>query len=113
MNDNWGIGFSTVIDVQGFNYRTRNIDKFRAEFPTSQQSAPRRRARERRAAFTLMTRSTVTWLLTAKTAWKKHGRGGPYYATNPFTSGGFVWTGFDYRGEPTRTGGRASIRISG
>ena len=24
-----------------------------------------------------------------------------YFATRPWLSGGFVWTGFDYRGEPT------------
>ena len=25
----------------------------------------------------------------------------PYYAARPWLSGGFAWTGFDYRGEPT------------
>ena len=29
------------------------------------------------------------------------GTGGRIYAAHPFVSGGFVWTGFDYRGEPT------------
>ena len=27
-----------------------------------------------------------------------------YYDTRPFVSGSFVWTGFDYRGEPTPFG---------
>ena len=33
MNGGWGVGFSTVIDVQGFNYRTPGIEKFHADFP--------------------------------------------------------------------------------
>src|SRR6202012_5736262 len=34
MNGGWGEGLTEVIDVQGFNYRTKNIDGFRASFPT-------------------------------------------------------------------------------
>jgi beta-galactosidase len=33
MNNGWGYGISTVIDVQGFNYHSRGIDEFRAKFP--------------------------------------------------------------------------------
>ena len=34
------------------------------------------------------------WSSTAETWWTIH-------AARPFVAGGFVWTGFDYRGEPT------------
>jgi beta-galactosidase len=101
MNGNWGIGFSTVIDVQGFNYRTRNIDKFRSEFP----------AKPAIGTETASTRTTRGIYLDDKTNGyvAAYGENGvekpwtwwPYYAAHPFTSGGFVWTGFDYRGEPT------------
>jgi len=101
MNGNWGIGFSTVIDVQGFNYRTRNIDKFRSEFPDKPTIGTE----------TASTRTTRGIYLDDKTNGyvAAYGENGvekawtwwPYYAAHPFTSGGFVWTGFDYRGEPT------------
>jgi beta-galactosidase len=101
MNGNWGIGFSTVIDVQGFNYRTRNIDKFHADFPSKLTIGTE----------TASTRTTRGIYLDDKSAGyvAAYGENGvekawtwwPYYAAHPFTSGGFVWTGFDYRGEPT------------
>lgn len=101
MNGNWGIGFSTVIDVQGFNYRTRNIDKFRAEFPSKPaigtETASTRTTRgiyvdEKKSGY--VAAYGENGVEKAWTWW-------PYYAAHPFASGGFVWTGFDYRGEPT------------
>jgi beta-galactosidase len=101
MNGGWGIGFSKAIDVQGFNYRTRNIDKFRAAFPNKPtigtETASTRTTRgiyaddKQRGYVAAYGENGVE---KAWTWW-------PYYATHPFTSGGFVWTGFDYRGEPT------------
>lgn len=41
--------------------------------------------------------SAPEWAQTAET-WMS------YFATRPWLSGGFVWTGFDYRGEPTPYG---------
>ena len=101
MNGAWGYGISTVIDVQGFNYRTHLIDGFRATFPKKltigTETASTRTTRGiyaddkvhgfQAAYGTNGTERAEQW-------W-------PYYATHPFTSGGFVWTGFDYRGEPT------------
>jgi beta-galactosidase len=37
------------------------------------------------------------WAQTAETSW-------PPQADNPFVEGGFAWTGFDYKGEPTPFG---------
>jgi beta-galactosidase len=101
MNGGWGYGISTVIDVQGFNYRTHLIDGFRAKFPNKLTIGTE----------TGSTRTTRGIYADDKTncfqnAYGTNGteraeRWWPYYATNLFTSGGFVWTGFDYRGEPT------------
>jgi beta-galactosidase len=101
MNGGWGEGFTKVIDVQGFNYRTRNIDKFRAEFPTKLDIGTE----------TASTRTTRGIYADDKPRGyvAAYGENGvekawtwwSYYAAHPFTSGGFVWTGFDYRGEPT------------
>jgi beta-galactosidase len=101
MNGGWGAGFSRVIDVQGFNYHTRNIDKFREEFPT----------RPTIGTETASTRTTRGIYADDKQHGyvAAYGENGvekawtwwPYFAAHPFTSGGFVWTGFDYRGEPT------------
>jgi beta-galactosidase len=101
MNGGWGDGFSKVIDVQGFNYRTRNIDKFRAEFPNKPcigtETASTRTTRG------IYGDDKVHGYVAAygENATEKPWTWWPYYATHPFTSGGFVWTGFDYRGEPT------------
>ncbi len=101
MNGGWGGGLTEVIDVQGFNYRTKNIDAFRTNFPTKlaigTETASTRTTRgvyadDKDQGYVAAygengVEKAWTWL--------------SYYATHPFTSGGFVWTGFDYRGEPT------------
>ncbi|HUB26708.1 MAG TPA: beta-galactosidase GalA [Tepidisphaeraceae bacterium] len=105
MNGQWGRGFSTVIDVQGFNYITAgNTDRFHATFPDK----PCFGSEE---ASTLATRGAYAndradgwmsaydvnkprWGSTAEHWWT-------YYAARPYLAGAFVWTGFDYRGEPT------------
>jgi len=101
MNGGWGDGFSKVIDVQGFNYRTRGIDSFRAQFPTKPaigtETASTRTTRGIYADDKERGYVAAYGANGVEKAWTWW----PYYATHPFTSGGFVWTGFDYRGEPT------------
>jgi len=105
MNGAWGRGFSRVIDVMGFNYFVQgNMDKFHNEFP----SKPCIGSEE---ASTLCTRGAYAndpkacfmsayddnapkWGSTTEKWWK-------YYLARPWVAGAFVWTGFDYRGEPT------------
>jgi beta-galactosidase len=101
MNGGWGYGFSTVIDVQGFNYRTSLIDGFREKFPDKltigTETASTRTTRGIYAddkARGYVAAYGTNGVERAQQWW-------PYYAAHPFTSGGFVWTGFDYRGEPT------------
>src|ERR1051325_1639987 len=103
MNHEWGGGLSGVIDLQGFNYRNGWIDEFHTRFPTMPTVGAE-------VASTLCTRGvyaddtlkgyvnaydrrTPPWGATAEGWWKM-------YEERAFLSGGFVWTGFDYRGEP-------------
>ena len=44
-----------------------------------------------------MTTTPRAWAHTTETWWK-------FFAARPWLSGGFAWTGFDYRGEPTPYG---------
>jgi beta-galactosidase len=101
MNAGWGNGFSTVDDVQGFNYGTKNIDKFREAHPAQSTIGTE-------TASTRVTRGIYAddKIKGYVAAYATNGIERPwqwwsYYAAHPFTSGGFVWTGFDYRGEPT------------
>jgi beta-galactosidase len=97
-------GISSVVDVQGFNYNPSVIDSFHHQYP-------RRPTIGTETASTFSTRGIYRtdparnmisaydvnrpeWGATAEQWWQ-------FYDARPFLSGGFVWTGFDYRGEPT------------
>jgi len=108
MNGSWGLGFSKVIDVQGFNYVTRggtrgglSADAFHEKFPakpcigTEDASTVCTRgeyADDRAKGYVSAYDKRGT--ATAEKWWN-------FYATRPWLPGAFVWTGFDYRGEPT------------
>ncbi len=104
MNGGWGKGASAVLDVQGCNYNDGNIDAFHKQFPTQPMVGTE-------TASTVCTRGIYEndpvrgyvsaydlnfppWAARAETWWKD-------YDSRPFLAGGFAWTGFDYRGEPT------------
>jgi beta-galactosidase len=104
MNGNWGKGVSGVVDVQGFNYYEQNIDAFHAQFPKQPMIGSE-------TASHFMTRgiygtdkehgyvsaydvNAPSYAKTAEAWWK-------FYDSRPFLAGGFAWTGFDYRGEPS------------
>jgi beta-galactosidase len=105
--NSWGSGFSSVLDVNGFNYALGAQDSFHASNPgwpiigteTSSMVTDR-------GVYTNDTVNgyvwgydvnAVQWGETAEVWW-------PYYDARPWASGGFSWTGFDYRGEPTPYG---------
>jgi len=108
MNNSWGLGLSSIVDVQGFNYgNAEKIDAYHRKFP-SQPSVGTE------VASTVSTRGIYendpergyvsaydlyapAWATTAENWWR-------IYDERPFLAGGFVWTGFDYRGEPTPYG---------
>ncbi|HEX8726901.1 MAG TPA: beta-galactosidase GalA [Gemmatimonadaceae bacterium] len=107
-SNSWGKGLSAVVDVQGFNYGDgARIDAFHTEFPAHWTMGTE-------TASTVSTRGIYAndkdrgyveaydtqfppWATTAERWWGT-------YAARPFLAGGFAWTGFDYRGEPTPYG---------
>jgi beta-galactosidase len=98
-------GINGVIQVRGWNYHPgAEMDKYHAEHPdqpnvgTEQASTVTTRGiyaddKERGYVRAYDDRGTQT----SERWWS-------YFATRPWLSGGFVWTGFDYRGEPTPYG---------
>lgn len=95
---------SQAVDVVGFNYQPGLYDRFHAEHPdvpiTSSEDTS---AFMTRGAFEGDPANHVfasyddvrsSWGNTHREAWKA-------IAIRPFVAGAFVWTGFDYRGEPS------------
>jgi beta-galactosidase len=97
-------GINSVIDVRGWNYRYRLPDDYHQEHPaqpnigTEQASTLATRgiyANETNLGYmSAYDDNAPPWGATAESWWSA-------YAARPWLSGGFVWTGFDYRGEPT------------
>ncbi len=115
INGSWGgtSGFTSVIDVQGFNYNINvggdTMDSYHPSYLTNCIIGTE-------TASTVTTRgiytndtsagycaaydiqnSGVSWGAPAEYWW-------PFYNSRPWSSGGFCWTGFDYRGEETPYG---------
>lgn len=98
-------GVFEAVDVMGFNYNDHVYDTFHKKYPTMPiTSAEDTSAFMTRGEFaTDKARNVISsyddecapWGKTHREAWKM-------IATRPFLAGGFVWTGFDYRGEPQR-----------
>jgi beta-galactosidase len=98
------VNVSQAVDVVGFNYQIDQYDKFHAAHPdkpmTSSEdtSAVMTRGeyesdRKGRHVLASYDDEAQPWGATHRKAWKA-------IATRPYLAGAFVWTGFDYRGEP-------------
>jgi beta-galactosidase len=97
------VNVSQAVDVVGFNYQIALYDKYHAAFPdkpiTSSEDTSavmtRGEYRTDMDRHVLADNDSVArpWGATHRAAWKA-------IATRPFVAGSFVWTGFDYRGEP-------------
>ncbi len=104
MNGAWGGPVTQAVDVQGCNYNLSLYDSFREQNPHKPALAAEH-------ASTVCTRGIYAndvdrgyvsaydlnhpeWAHRAEEAWKS-------VAERPWMAGTFVWTGFDYRGEPT------------
>lgn len=95
---------SQLVDLVGINYQTREYDPYHKAHPdrplisTEDASAFMTRGALRtdrsRNVFADDDREAAPWGATNRAAWKA-------IDERPFMAGGFVWTGFDYRGEPT------------
>ncbi len=104
MDSGFGEGISAVIDVQGFNYRHEKMDDFHARFPnvpiigTESASVVTTRGeyvRDEAKSYVPAYDTDHPWWATTAEKWWSHA------ADRPWMAGGFIWTGFDYRGEPT------------
>jgi beta-galactosidase len=98
-------GINSVIEVRGWNYHFGpQMDRYHAAHPTQPNFGSEQ-------ASVVGTRGIYTndhsrgyvaaydvvwpgWTTTAESWWS-------FFAGRPWLSGAFVWTGFDYRGEPT------------
>jgi beta-galactosidase len=103
-NGKFGEGASPVLDVMGFNYYLDAIDGFHTAHPdtptigTETGSTVMVRGEyvrdDKRGIVPAYDTEFPKWASTAERWWS-------FYAARPWIAGGFVWTGFDYRGEPT------------
>lgn len=95
---------SQAVDVVGFNYQMENYDRFHKEHPemilTSSEDASAFMIRGNYTTdlekHTLDAYDTqkASWGATQRQNWKN-------IAEHPFLLGCFIWTGFDYHGEPS------------
>ncbi len=99
--------FPEVLEVMGFNYNLKELDAYHAKHPKqpSVGSETASTVSTRGIYSTDKLRNWVSaydvnhteWSELAEEWWK-------FYAAREWLSGGFAWTGFDYRGEPTPYG---------
>jgi beta-galactosidase len=98
-------GVFEAVDVMGFNYCDHSYDSFHAKHPhlpvfsSEDTSAFMTRGEyandpERNVVSSYDSEFAI-WGHSHRKAWQ-------LIAERPFLAGGFVWTGFDYRGEPQR-----------
>eukprot|EP01121_Diplochlamys_sp_Union-15-3_P011256 TRINITY_DN323_c0_g1_i1.p1 TRINITY_DN323_c0_g1~~TRINITY_DN323_c0_g1_i1.p1 ORF type:complete len:779 (-),score=173.01 TRINITY_DN323_c0_g1_i1:14-2350(-) len=107
MNGGWGSGLSYVVDVQGFNYNIGQYDPYHRSHPKQPLigSETASCVSDRGIYANDPTRAYVSaydvnrpsWGNTAEEAWQG-------IDSRDFMSGCFIWTGFDYKGEPTPYG---------
>jgi beta-galactosidase len=99
-------GVSVPLDIIGFNYNLKYPDEFHKKHPqrpvygseTSSAIGTRGEYSSDKLRNTVNCYDgVVPWGETAEEWWK-------FYGTRDWLAGGFAWTGFDYRGEPTPYG---------
>lgn len=99
-------GVSAPLDIVGFNYGEERPDGFHKKYPKrpvyGSETASSVSTRGEYATDPLRNTMSsydgaVPWGKTAEAWWK-------FYGTREWEAGGFAWTGFDYRGEPTPYG---------
>ncbi|HET6252794.1 MAG TPA: beta-galactosidase GalA [Puia sp.] len=97
-------GINEVIPVRGFNYRIKGVDPYHKDHPGQPilgtemgSTVTTRGIYEKDTVRCYVPDEDITapwWANTAEQWWS-------LAADRPWWMGGFVWTGFDYRGEPT------------
>jgi beta-galactosidase len=94
--------FAPVLDVMGFNHNLCDPDKYHKDHPLQPLIGTE-------GPSTIATRGIYTtdklrnWMSAYDTnnGSERADEYMAFFAARPWLSGGFVWTGFDYRGEPT------------
>ncbi|MBC2607519.1 beta-galactosidase GalA [Pelagicoccus albus] len=97
------INVSAAVDVMGFNYSQDKYDKFHALHPELPLiSSEDTSAFEMRGEYETDTeRNLISSYDTQAAYWgNTHRESWKMINERPFIAGGFVWTGFDYHGEP-------------
>jgi beta-galactosidase len=104
MDQGWDSGAAEAVDVVGYNYRTDQIPAWHGRHPgkpvigteTASTVATRGAYANDPAHHVVRAYDTEHpwWASTAEQWWQ-------VVAGAPYIAGGFIWTGFDYRGEPT------------
>jgi len=100
-------GVSTAFDVIGFNYYIDRPDGFHKSHPKlAIYGSETASAISTRGVYaTDPMRNTLSAYDTNEPGWGETAEGWwKFYATRDWSCGGFAWTGFDYRGEPTPYG---------
>jgi len=99
-------GISNALDIIGFNYQLSKPDRYHKEHPTrpmfgsETSSAISTRGEYVTSPMRNLVNAyngVVSWGETAEEWWT-------FYGTRKWEAGGYAWTGFDYRGEPTPYG---------
>jgi beta-galactosidase len=107
INGHFGLGISRVLPIEGFNYNLADIEGYHRSHPNQPLLGTE-------TASTVCTRGIyetdklrnwvsaydvnhTEWSELAQEWWG-------FYAAREYLPGGFAWTGFDYRGEPTPYG---------
>jgi len=103
VNDTNEKGVSDALDIIGFNYQLPRPDQFHKKYPKrALYGSETGGAICTRGVYTTdphrntadaFDTKTASWTETAEEWWT-------FYGTRDWEAGGFVWTGFDYRGEP-------------
>jgi beta-galactosidase len=97
-------GVNEVIPIRGFNYRQFAVEEYHNAHPqqplmgTEMGSTVTTRGiyvKDSIAGYVPDQDITAPWWASKAETWWK------LAAENPYWMGGFIWTGFDYRGEPT------------
>lgn len=104
LDQSFGDGVSPVVDLLGFNYRTHLMEGYHARVPTQPiygsetgstvQTRGEYIRDDARHIVPAYDTEHPWWASTAEAWWT-------LAAERPYIAGGFIWTGFDYRGEPT------------
>jgi len=104
MNDGRPLGIALVEDIRGFNYGPGDYAGYHQQFPTMPlygsevgSSTETRGIYADDPAKGYVTAYDIHGANTAQDTWTP-------IASQPFMAGGFVWTGFDYKGEPSPYG---------